>query len=161
MSGLLDDTADWWKSRGVQIRHWYSDDTGRYAFRVTVQFSPAGQTHDFIVSARSSMRSPLGAMKSLIAMCHGKDTLLVLRAADSGQYVFNPETILKHGTERTTEDRRSARGEQWIDFRPDWGCSLEAFADGLESPTSPQADPVPVTARSDGSDRNTLDDYGQ
>jgi len=168
MTGLLDDTADWWQSRGAEIRDWLADDNGRYAFVVRVRFSPAASMQTFVVTARSSMRTPLGCMKTLVAQAQNKDAALLVRIGDDGsdprQYVFHPLTILQHGEDRTASDQREDRGEQWVDFMPDWGVRLEAYADGRATLTRPDDNLTPLTDPdgsdgSDGSNRNTLNDY--
>lgn len=173
MTGLIDDTAEYWKARDVQVRQWLDDDNGRYAFRIRVRFPQVAGATDFYVTARKSMRTPLGCMKSLVARTANNDALLLVRAGDDEVraepdfYVFDPLTVLQHGVDRTAADHRANRGEQWVDFHPQWGVNLQDYATGGADPAPTDADIAPVpTDDEDGGDDDadpsgpTLDDYG-
>jgi hypothetical protein len=172
MTGLIDDTADYWKARDVTVRRWFKDDNGRYAFRITVRLPDVPGKSDFYVTARSYMQTPIGCMKKLVARAADADALLLVRVGDdevSGDpdfYVFDPATVLQHGDDRTADDQRAQRGERWVDFHPRWGVNLQHYAVGAADPAPPNADipPVPTpdddqTTATDGSGA-TLDDYG-
>jgi hypothetical protein len=153
MTGLIDDTAEYWKSKDVQVRQWLSDEQGRYAFRLHVQFHEAEPAEDFFVTARKSMRTPLGAMKKLVARTQNNGGLLLVRVGDEqgapAFYVFDPMTILKHGHDRTASDERAQRGEKWVDFHPQWGVNLWDYANGTASPTGPDGDVEPLPSDED------------
>jgi len=166
MTGLIDDTAEYWKSRGVSVRQWFKDDGGRYGFRMRVTFHPTDDPTDFFVTARSYMQTPLGCMKKLVRRAGDEDGLLLVRAGDdAGEpafYVFNPATILTHGRDNTADNKRASRGEQWVDFHPHWGVSLQDYVDGDSAPIGPDepAKPLPSDAEDTvPKSGKTLDDY--
>jgi len=168
MTGLISDTAEYWKSKGVQVRQWLDDDGGRYAFRIRVQFHDDGDQQDFFVTARNGMRTPLGAMKKLAARAANTDALLVVRVGDEhgtpAFYVYDPLTLLERGDDNTADNSRQRKGEQWVDFHPQWGVDLWDYVHGTKTPAAPDDDLEPLP--SDGTDTLTdgsgvtLDDYG-
>lgn len=163
MTGLLDDTADYWKSKDVAVRQWLEDANGRYAFRMRVQFHDDGDPHDLFVTARKYMQTPLGAMKKLVAQAQNNDGLLLIRVGDEDGspafYVFDPLTILQHGQDNTEDNTRQRRGEKWVDFHPQWGCNLWDFAHGFDQPKAPDddLDALPEDTDSDTPDVSLTD----
>ena len=167
MTGLIDDTAEYWKSKDVQVRQWLSDEEGRYAFRIDVQLGQHGPQESFYVTARKGMRTPLGAMKKLVAQAHNAGANLLIRVGDErgapAFYVFDPMTVLKHGEDRTASDQRAQRGEKWVDFHPQWGVNLWDYAEG-KTPVHPDADPEPLPSDDEDGDADPsqpgVTDYG-
>jgi hypothetical protein len=167
MTGLINDTAEYWKAKDVRIREWLEDGGGRYGFTMKVHFG--GRTHGqtFVVTARTSMRTPLGVMTKLVKRAQDDDALLLVRAGDDGPeprfYVFNPDTIMTHGEVITADDARKSRGEVWVDFHPKWGVRLKKYAFGRADPAAPDDDlpPLPEDGDDDPDPSGpTMDEYG-
>lgn len=170
MTGLLKDTAEYWKAKDVQIRDWYSDSQGRYAFLIRVADKDRGII-PFVVTARTGMRTPLGVMQRVVS--HALDAspgdghlLIRIGSKDTrggpDHYVFDPKTAVRHGEVRTADHDRQRRGEEWVDMHPQWGVSFVDFWEGRQTPTRPDEPVTPVSApaQPEADDRNAdLSDY--
>lgn len=166
MTGLLDDTATYWKGREVTIQTWLQDKRGRYAFVVHVQFGPDRDPERLLVTARDGMRTPLGIMGKVLKAARGRDAYVAVRTRDQGKrpvhYLFDPATCLRHGRWHTAEAERDADGERWVDCHPDWSVTLDDYIEG-KTPPGPDADVTLDFGTDDGSAHDTgrtdLGDY--
>ena len=130
---LLNDFAEWFKVRKVPIKRWYSDDVGRWAFRVEVD----GQT--FICAARKTRPSKgtTSVMKRIAGRAQTRDALVCLRLPDDETYVFDPVAVLAHGeADDILQDDRKKRGEVWVRFPLSIGCRFEEWYDGTAEPAA-------------------------
>ena len=130
--GALGDFAEWFKSRKVGIKKWYSDDVGRWAFRVEVDGT------DFICAARSSSASngTTSIMKRVAGHAQTRDALIAIRLRDD-IFVFDPVAVLADGTpdEVVDPDRRD-RGETWVEVPLSLACSFRDWYDGTDAPST-------------------------
>lgn len=128
---MIDHAADFFKSRRTQIEAWYSDDKGRYAFRVTVQ----GQR--FVTCAKKYVNHGRASfMKGkVLERARDQDALVLLFIAEGNRWlVFDPRHALVHGEPSGGKSKRVKKGEDWLDVDTDCACSLEAFIDGHAEP---------------------------
>lgn len=127
---LIKDFASWFKARRTKVEAWYADDSGKFAFRVTVDGTP------FICTARSSMYDGrTSIMKRVAGTAQVNDALIALRVGDDIR-VFDPVVVLYRGVDDDpTEDDRSNRGEEWVEFDVDLGCAFDDWFDGVAEPT--------------------------
>lgn len=146
----LTDAADWVRGNGARIQSWVEDDTGRVAFRTSID----GQ--DFLVAAKQYLhKNDASVMRRLAQRAAAKEMLILLWIDRTGdRLVFDPQTILDHGDDRATrDDSRQARRERWIDFPAAWAADLSAWVDGHDEPIRPGS-----IGQRDTS--TTLDDFG-
>lgn len=127
---LLDDFAEWFEDGGIPVEDWHTDAKGRIAFDVTVKNTP------FVCSARSPSKDrETSVMKELAGIGQTKSALIALRLGDTVR-VFDPVSILKHGSERDAHDSdRDDRGEDWVYFPKTLGCRFDDWYDGTAEPT--------------------------
>jgi len=126
---LIQDFAKWFKARRTTIETWYSDSSGRFAFRVTVDGTP------LVCAARSSATDGrTSIMKRVAGAAQSNDGLVCLRIGDD-IYVFDPVTILGRGNpDDPRKDGRRKRGEEWIYFDVDFGVRFDDWVDGHKRP---------------------------
>jgi len=128
--GLLQDTAEWFKSRRTRIVAWYEDGEGKYAFKVKPQpdeplyVSAVSQTHK---------NGEISAMRKLVERAGDADAMLLIRVRDDF-LVFDPSTFTSRDREGTIRDDRKARGERWLRVPKDWGADFGAYMDGRDEP---------------------------
>jgi hypothetical protein len=127
---LIQDFASWFKARRTKIEAWYQDGTGKFAFRVTVDDTP------LVCTARSSARDGrTSIMKRVAGTAQVNDALIALRVGDD-IHVFDPVAVLYRGVDDDpSEDDRSKRGEEWIEFDVGLGCAFDDWFDGIDEPT--------------------------
>jgi len=131
---ILNDAADYFKRRETAVQRWYSDDVGRYAFRVTVH------DRDMIVTAKKYLDGSVASFFAAKIVQRAIDTdALILLIVPRGGYrlLFDPRTVKEVGEENTEKVERKRRGETWIDVRTDIAADLRDWVDGDDSPASP------------------------
>jgi len=147
----LDDAADWVKGADAPIRRWFEDDTGRYAFKTTIDGT------DSIVAAKQYLHDGTASVFRRLALrAADTDSLILLWVDQSGRrLVFDASAILSHGDDRATRsDERQNRQERWVDFPARWGVDLVDYVEGRDTPTD--TDDI---KHSDGG-ATSLDDFG-
>lgn len=129
MASLIEDFAEWFKTRRTNVEAWYDDPKGKFAFRVTVDGTP------FICAARSPSSSErTSIMKRVAGTANVNDALIALRIGDD-VHAFDPLTVLYQGqTDDPVEDERKERGEEWVYFPTSLGCRFEDWIDGRDEP---------------------------
>lgn len=135
MSGLLKQAADYFKRRQTGIQRWYSDDVGRYAFRV----DPAETPDALVVTAKKDLHEGMASFQRRRVLERARDQgdLVALFTAADRWLVFDPEAVLNHGVEDATQsDRRRRRGEDWVDIDTDIAVPLGDYASGRKMPDS-------------------------
>jgi hypothetical protein len=135
MSSLISATADWFKRRNTSIEAWYSDDGGRYAFRVSVDGQP------FTVCAKKYLVDGTASFMAskVVQRAIDRDALLLLFVQEGGRrLVFDPNTVQAQGVASTPDDSpRARRGEHWLDIPTDHAVDFDAWADGHQQPPAP------------------------
>lgn len=140
MSSLLANAADWFKGRRTHIDGWYEDDTGRYAFSVTVD----GQR--FIVCAKKYLQDGKASFMAdkVVQRAIDQEAYILLFTDGDRRMVFDPVTIDRDGEHGTTaRDDRKARGERWIDVDADLSVPFRSWYDGRATPPEPSTPPEP------------------
>lgn len=133
MSNLLSNAAEWFKARETRIDSWYSDDQGRYAFRVSVDDQP------MIVTAKKYLNDGDASFfaEKVVQRARDRNALILLFVFQSGQrLLFDPATVQEAGEEAVGDDSRRKRGETWIDVDADIACDFRRWYDGTASPAS-------------------------
>lgn len=135
MAGLLHETAEQVKARGIHIEAWDRDPkTGkRIAFRATLD------DETFWISARSSIPNDtdLGIMERLAKKAADQQKLILIRIGGESirrGLVFEPEAFLQHGELETRSGERKQRGERWLNLDPEFGCRLSDYVEGRDQP---------------------------
>lgn len=136
MPGLLQHTAEYIKGRGAPITRWVEDDYGRYGFT----FRYEGELF-YTGAVRYARDGDVFARKSLIERARDDENgRLLIRLGDKGEpqfYVFDAETALQRGYERTEDTERRKRGEVMVNFPLEAGVRLRDYADGVDVPDEP------------------------
>lgn len=133
MSSLLPDAAEWFKARETRIGSWYSDDQGRYAFRVTLD------GHPLIVTAKKYLNDGKASFfaEKVVQRARDQNALILLFVFDSGQrLLFDPAAVQEAGEEVVAEDARRKRGENWIDVDADLAADFRRWYDGDDEPAT-------------------------
>lgn len=132
---LLSEAADWFKARQTGIQSWYSDDRGRYAFRVTVD------DQDFVVTAKKYLKAGDASFMAskVVQRAIDRDALLVLFVKDGGyQYVFDPAAVKEYGEAPDPDESKRARdGEDWLDVTARFGVAFDDWYEGRSPPRHP------------------------
>lgn len=127
---LLHDFKEELKAKGVPVEAYYSDDVGRYAFRVTID----GER--FVCVARTSKKydDRLSIMSKVAGEAQTLDAKVLVRYRDE-RWVFDPVAILHAGEKDEPEvEARRERGEEWVEFPTEIGCDFADYVDGFASP---------------------------
>lgn len=136
MGDLLNQAADWFKARKTIVDAWYTDENGRYAFRVTVDGQP------FIVGAKKYLDSGNASFmgKKVVQRAIDQEALLLLFVKSDGRrLVFDPRTVDQLGDHGSTARAdRKARGEAWIDISIDAAVDFRDWYDHGDQPQPPR-----------------------
>lgn len=153
--GALSNAAEWFKGRKTPIEAWYTDDHGRYAFKVSVD----GET--FIVAAKKYLyEGNASFMRKVVLRANDRDAKLLLFVSDrSNPYVFDPQTVAEDGTD-ADGPRSSERGESWIDVGAKAGVALDDYVDGRDTPKPPESQRDPPAGNDTPENLSAWEDYG-
>lgn len=146
--GLITNFAEFFKARETPVRGWYSDQNGRYAFRVDLD------GHRFVATAKKYLNDGDASFmrKKIVQRAQDMDAYIILFVGStSDRLIFDPDTVEAAGTDdATAEDARRKRGEEWIDVPARYSVGLQEWYDhGEQPPTPTDAGIDPSTGQTD------------
>ena len=145
---LIGNAADYFKSRQTMVERWFSDDQGRFAFRVTVA------EVRFIVTAKKYLKDGQASFMAdkVVQRAIDSHAYILLFTSDDRKLVFDPNTVKRAGTPDTAaEADRRRRGESWVDVDADLSAPFMDVVDGVAEP--------PTVATIDAPESDELADY--
>lgn len=126
----IDEFEAWFRERGATVHRELSDGNGRFGFVTQVDGTK------LVCGVRSSQpyQGETSVMRRLPGEAQVEDALVCL-SLPPGKYILDPVTLLSKGEPDDVNKRgRAERGENWVRFPLDIGCTFRDWYEGDDEP---------------------------
>lgn len=111
----------------------------RIGYRAQIKMD-YGETEDVVATGFKYLPDQpetIGVMRKIARIGKAEDRLVLVYFGDrqfDRSLVFHPEAHADYGVTETKDADRQERGEQWLNLKREWGCTLRRYAVGEAVP---------------------------